>query len=54
LSIDKKNLLNRIHEDPSLAYRIIQVMSSRVRETGNDLVHLKLVPPELDQRSSDA
>ncbi|OGC77901.1 MAG: hypothetical protein A2Z27_03190 [candidate division Zixibacteria bacterium RBG_16_50_21] len=51
LSIDKKNLLSRIHEDPSLAYRMIQVMSSRVRDAGNELVQLKLVPPKTDQRS---
>jgi CRP-like cAMP-binding protein len=51
LSIDKKNLLSRIHEDPSLAYRMIQVMSSRVRDAGNELVQLKLVPPKTDQHS---
>ena len=51
LSIDKKNLLSRIHEDPSLAYRMVQVMSSRVRDAGNELVQLKLVPPETDHRS---
>lgn len=32
LRINKKNLLQRIHEDPSLAYRLVQSMSARVRE----------------------
>ncbi|NOY70560.1 MAG: cyclic nucleotide-binding domain-containing protein [Deltaproteobacteria bacterium] len=32
LTIDKKTLLRRIHEDPSLAFRILQKMSSRIRE----------------------
>lgn len=32
LTIDRKNLLRRIHEDPSLAYRLLQIMSSRVRK----------------------
>lgn len=32
LSVDKRNLMRRVHEDPSLAYRIIQGMSQRIRE----------------------
>jgi flavin-dependent dehydrogenase len=36
LTIDSKNLLRRIHEDPSLAYRLVQVMSGRVRKLGDD------------------
>jgi hypothetical protein len=36
LTIDSQNLLRRIHEDPSLAYRLVQVMSSRVRKLGDD------------------
>ena len=31
LSVDKATLLRRIHEDPSLAYRILQKMSHRIR-----------------------
>jgi CRP-like cAMP-binding protein len=41
LTIDKKNFLKRIHEDPSLAFRIVQTMSGRVRELGAELVRLK-------------
>ena len=32
LTIDKKNFLGGIHEDPSLAFRIVQTMSHRVRD----------------------
>lgn len=32
LTIDKKTLLPRIQEDPSLAFRMLQQMSSRIRE----------------------
>ena len=32
LTIDKKNFLGGIHEDPSLAFRIVQTMSHRIRD----------------------
>jgi len=32
LTIDKKNFLRGIHEDPSLAFRIVQTMSHRIRD----------------------
>ncbi|MCK5571650.1 MAG: cyclic nucleotide-binding domain-containing protein [Bacteroidetes bacterium] len=32
LTIDKKNLLKRFQEDPSLAFRIVETMSRRIRE----------------------
>ncbi len=41
LSIDKKNFLRRVHEDPSLAYRIVQTMSRRVRELSGEVARLK-------------
>jgi len=43
LTVDKKTFLRRIHQDPSLAYRIVQVMSGRIRELSNEIVHLKAV-----------
>jgi CRP-like cAMP-binding protein len=30
LTVDHKNFLQRIHEDPSLAYRLMEVMSNRI------------------------
>ena len=32
LTVDKKTFLRRVHEDPSLAYRLVQTMSRRIRE----------------------
>ena len=37
LTLDKKSFLRRIHEDPSLAYHIMQTMSHRVRELSAEL-----------------
>jgi CRP/FNR family transcriptional regulator len=41
LTIDKKNFLKRVHKDPSLAFRLVQTMSKRVRELGDELACLK-------------
>ena len=41
LTVDKKNILQRIHQDPSLAYRMIQTMSRRIRELSGEVVRLK-------------
>jgi flavin-dependent dehydrogenase len=48
LTIDHKNFLRRIHEDPSLAYRIMEVMSNRIRRLSEDVTHLRQVPSVLD------
>lgn len=32
ITIDKKNFLGGIHEDPSLAFRIVKTMSHRIRD----------------------
>jgi CRP-like cAMP-binding protein len=32
LTIDKKNFLRGIHEDPSLAFRVVETMSHRIRD----------------------
>jgi len=42
LTVDKKNLLRRIHEDPSLAFRIVQKMSHRIREMNSELMRHKI------------
>jgi CRP-like cAMP-binding protein len=41
LTLDKKNFLKRIQEDPSLAFRIVQTMSSRIRELSIEVARLK-------------
>ncbi len=40
LTIDKKTFLRRVHEDPSLAFRILQKMSYRIRELDTELFKL--------------
>lgn len=42
LTVDKKILLRRISEDPSLALRILEKMSHRIREMDNELVRLRM------------
>jgi CRP-like cAMP-binding protein len=41
LTVDKKILLRRISEDPSLALRILERMSNRIRGMDNELVRLR-------------
>jgi len=40
LTIDKKMFLRKVHEDPSLAFRIMQKMSQRIRELDDQLTGL--------------
>ncbi len=42
LTVEGKNFLRRIHEDPSLAYHIVQTMSHRIRELNAELVRIKM------------
>jgi CRP-like cAMP-binding protein len=37
LTVDKKNFLRRVHEDPALAFRIVETMSRRLRELQAEL-----------------
>ena len=41
LTIDKKNFLRRISQDPSLAFRIVETMSRRIRELTKENAQLK-------------
>jgi CRP/FNR family cyclic AMP-dependent transcriptional regulator len=41
LTLDKKNFLRRINDDPTLAFRIVETMSRRVRELSSQVVELK-------------
>lgn len=42
LTLDKRAFLRRVHEDPSLAYGILQKMSQRIRALDAELSSLKL------------
>jgi flavin-dependent dehydrogenase len=54
LTVDHKNLLRRIHEDPSLAYHLLQVMSDRVRRLGGEVAQLKRYPDQAAPPSQTA
>jgi CRP/FNR family transcriptional regulator, cyclic AMP receptor protein len=41
LSVDRKNFLGRIHDDPSIAYRLVQTMSKRIRDLDEELARCK-------------
>lgn len=41
LTVDKKNLLRRMEEDPSLAFRFLEIMSTRIRELDVQLAQMK-------------
>lgn len=41
VTIDRKNFLRRMNEDPSLAYRVAQTMSRRIRILNEELVRYK-------------
>ena len=40
LTIDKKNFLRRIHEDPSIAFRLVEIMSRLIRELSEENARL--------------
>jgi flavin-dependent dehydrogenase len=44
LTVDKKSLVRRIHEDPSLAYHMMQTMSHRIRELSAEVARLEAGP----------
>ncbi len=41
LTVDKKNFMRRVHEDPSLAFRLVETMSGRIRELSEEVAQLK-------------
>jgi len=41
LTIDKRNFMRQIAEDPSVAFRVVQSMSSRIRELSNQIAELR-------------
>jgi CRP-like cAMP-binding protein len=40
LTVDKKNFLRRINEDPSIAFRLVETMSRRVRDLSDALARV--------------
>ena len=41
LTVDKKNFLRRVNEDPSIAFRIVEALSRRVRELSHEVARLR-------------
>jgi CRP/FNR family transcriptional regulator, cyclic AMP receptor protein len=41
LTVDRKTFLRRVHEDPSLAFRILEQMSHRIRAMDAELTRLQ-------------
>jgi CRP-like cAMP-binding protein len=41
ITVDKKNFLRRVHADPSLAFRLVETMSHRIRELNDILDRLR-------------
>jgi CRP/FNR family transcriptional regulator len=41
LTVDRKTFLRRIHQDPSLAFHIVQTMSQRIRELDAEVTRLR-------------
>lgn len=41
LTVDKKNFLRRVNEDPSIAFRIVETLSRRVRELSEEVARLR-------------
>jgi len=41
LTIDKKNFLRRVHEDPSLSFHLVQIMSARIRNLSDEVTLLR-------------
>ncbi len=54
LTVDKKNFLGRVHEDPSLAYRLFQLMSRRIRELSQQVALLNREQDRLTSMDQDA
>jgi len=41
LTIDKKNFLRRVSQDPSIAFNVVQTLARRVRELSGEIASLK-------------
>jgi CRP-like cAMP-binding protein len=45
LTVDRKGFLRRVQEDPSLAFRVLQTMSGRIRELTDEVARLRAEGP---------
>jgi len=49
LTVDRKIFLRKIHDDPSLAFRIMERMSRRIRDLNNELMRMKTATGRHDE-----
>jgi CRP-like cAMP-binding protein len=42
LAVDEKTFLRYVHQDPSLAYQLLKMMSNRVRLLDTEVTHLRV------------
>jgi len=54
LTVDRKSLLQRIHDDPSLGYRLIQTLSRRLRQLTHEIARLKQAGQAAERPPSSA
>jgi CRP-like cAMP-binding protein len=54
LTIDRKNFMRRISEDPSVAFRIVETMSRRIRELSQEIARLRSPGDSSDEPASSA
>jgi CRP-like cAMP-binding protein len=40
--VDEKTFMRYIHQDPSIAYQLLKIMSNRVRRLNTEVTHLKV------------
>ena len=43
LTIDEKTFLRYVHQDPSLAYQLLKMMSNRVRRLNSQVTYFKVI-----------
>jgi CRP-like cAMP-binding protein len=52
LTVDKKNFMSRVHEDPSLAFRLVETMSRRIRDLVDKVAVLEGRVAELESEGA--
>jgi CRP-like cAMP-binding protein len=50
LTVDRKNLMRRVHEDPALAFRLVEMMSHRIRRQTKMIIELESLLEEASSR----
>lgn len=52
ITVDKKNFMRRVHEDPALAFRLVETMSYRIRNLTQKIAELENLCEEEDAEES--